>query len=360
MDFDFSEEQYMFQKTVRDLLSRELNIEQLRNAMPETVWSSLSDLGIFAIFPSEDDGGMGLGFTDLALVFEEFGRALVPSSVAASVLASAIIAKFGTAQQRGLLAALADGSARMTPAVVDPMNGPGTKVERNGDTWRLTGRKILVCEAASADNLLIVASLDGQPTLCLARSAQAGIGLSEEKTLDLGSKWYAVTFDAVDVELVGGRDAVEYLHDAGAVLSALQMTGIAARALDEALGYVGQRVQFDKIIGSFQAIKHRCADLAVDVETCRSVAYYAAWGLDEAEASERRRAASMAKSWCGEKAARACNESIQLHGGTGFTWDLGLHLFLRRAKIEQSLWGDAAWHRERLMEETVNRMEAGE
>ena len=363
MDFDFSDEQYMFQRSVRDLLDRDLGIEQLRKGAPDTLWSSLADLGVFAILSDGEDGGLGLGFTDLALVFEEFGRALVPTSLVNSILAGAMVARCGTVEQRHHLPTLADGSARITLALVDPVTGSGTMATRDGDGWRLTGRKILVAGAAAADTLLVSATHDGQPTLFLVRRAQESIALREVNGLDLTATWHAVTFDGAMAELLGNTpdaDAVAYLNDGGAAASALLMTGIAARVLDEALAYVGQRVQFDKVIGSFQAIKHRCADLAVDVESCRSAAYYAAWALDEADPSERRRAASMAKAWCSEKSARACNESIQLHGGTGFTWDLGLHLFLRRAKVEQSLWGDATWHRERLMQETVQRMEAAE
>lgn len=361
MDFDFSDEQYMFQQSVRDLLDRDFGIDMLRDGMPETLWGSLADLGIFAILPAEEDGGLGLGFTDIALACESFGYALVPYSVTACILASATIARFGNAEQRQLLPAIADGSTRMTLAVVDPVSGPDTRIERIGDSWRLTGRKILVCDAGAADWILVVASHDGNPVLGLVQTAQEGVRLSEHHSLDITAPWHAITFEMANVEpLGGGAEAVAFLSDAGAIVSALQITGIAARVLDEAIDYVRQRVQFDKVIGSFQAIKHRCADLAVDVETCRSAAYYGAWALDEAEASERRRAASMAKAWCGEKAANACNQSIQLHGGTGFTWDLGLHLFLRRTRVEQSLWGDASWHRERLMAETVHRMEAAE
>jgi alkylation response protein AidB-like acyl-CoA dehydrogenase len=243
MDFDFSDEQYMFQRSVRELLDRDLGIEQLRKGIPATLWTNLADLGIFAILAPEKDGGLDLGFTDLALIFEEFGRALMPSPVVTCILAGAMVARFGTAKQRQLLATLADGSARMTLAVVDPMTGPGTLAEREGDHWRLTGRKILVCDAASADRLLVVATFDGEPALFLVPRTQDGVSLSEQRTLDLTSPWHAVTFEAAEAELLGATpdaDAVGYLNDAGAATSALLMTGISARVLDEAIGYVSQ------------------------------------------------------------------------------------------------------------------------
>jgi len=363
MNFDFSDEQYMFQQSVRELLARELSIEQLRRGEPAGLWGNLADLGVFAALVPEADGGMGLGFTDLALVFEEFGRALVPPSVAASIIAGAMVAREGTALQRALLPGLADGSRRLALAVAEPLSGPGVKATRKGGGWRLSGRKILAPDATPAAQLLVSADCDGQPALFVVDAGQAGVALTEQRTLDIANRWHAIEFDAAAADQLGASPnagAVAYLDDAGAVVSALQMTGIAGQMLDAAIGYVGQRVQFDKVIGSFQAIKHRCADLAVEIEASRSAAYYAAWTLDQADASERRRAASMAKAWCGEKSARACNESIQLHGGTGFTWELGLHLFLRRAKTEQSLWGDANWHRERLMQEITGQMEAAE
>jgi alkylation response protein AidB-like acyl-CoA dehydrogenase len=363
MDFDFSNEQYMFQQSVRELLARELSLEQLRRGAPAGLWTSLAELGVFAALVPEADGGMGLGFTDLALVFEEFGRALVPSSVAASIIAGAMIAREGTAAQRRLLPGLANGSRRLALATAEPLSAPGAKATPRGSGWIISGRKILVPDAVPAEHLLVSADFDGQQGLFLVETGQEGVGLTEQRTLDIANTWHAIEFDAVPAGLLGDSldtRAVAHLDDAGAVVAALQMTGIAAQMLDAAVGYVGQRVQFDKVIGSFQAIKHRCADLAVELEASRSAAYYAAWALDEADASGRRRAASMAKAWCGEKSARACNESIQLHGGTGFTWELGLHLFLRRAKIEQSLWGDANWHRERLMQEFVGYKEAAE
>ena len=363
MDFDFSEEQYMFQTSVRDLLVRDLGIEKLRRGETGDLWAGLAELGVFAMLAAEEDGGLGLGFTDLALICEEFGRALVPAPVAASIVAGAMVARHGTAVQRALLPAVAEGTDRLTLAVAEPLTGPGVVAEGGGGAWRLTGRKLLVPDAAAARHMIVAAAHQGQAGLFLVDIGADGVTLAEERTLDIASTWHAVIFDRAKAEPLGEKpdaDAAAYLEDAGAVVSALQMTGIAARVLDEALAYVGQRVQFDRIVGSFQAIKHRCADLVVDLEASRSAAYYAAWALDDAQPSERRRAASMAKAWCGERAARACNESIQLHGGTGFTWELGLHLFLRRAKVEQSLWGDATWHRERVMRETVARMEAAE
>ena len=170
-------------------------------------------------------------------------------------------------------------------------------------------------------------------------------------------------FDAAPVaraDVLGGAPSAAALHrllDAGAAASALQITGIAARMLDLAAEYAGQRVQFGRPIGAFQAIKHRCADMMVQVETSRTAAYYAAWALSSGPA-EAAQAVSMAKAYCGDAARSVCNEAIQIHGGIGFAWELDLHLYLRRAKSLEYAYGDATAHRERVLTAALLAREA--
>ncbi len=176
--------------------------------------------------------------------------------------------------------------------------------------------------------------------------------------IDPASGCCAVTFESValpDNAILGGAAparAVARLLDAGATLNAGLLTGIAARMLDTAVEYAKSRHQFGQPIGAFQAIKHRCADMAVALEAARSAAYYAVWAISEG-AADSIRAASMAKSCCGESARAICNETIQIHGGMGFTWELGLHRFLRRARVLEYAFGDQAWHNERVLTETL-------
>jgi alkylation response protein AidB-like acyl-CoA dehydrogenase len=156
-------------------------------------------------------------------------------------------------------------------------------------------------------------------------------------------------------DIIGGDPSprsVDRLLDASGVIAATMMTGISGKVLDNAVTYAAQRTQFGKPIGSFQAIKHRCADMAVTIDASRSAAYYAAWALAE-EAPDRAKAVSMAKSYCGDASRFVCNEGVQLHGGIGFTWELGLHFYLRRAKVLEYSYGDAAYHRERVVSETL-------
>ena len=371
MEFDFSQEQYMFQATVRGLLSQHRTMAHLRAGAADAVlWQVLAETGIFALIVPEDAGGMGLGFTDLALVFEEFGRALVPAPVTAAIIGAALVARHGTAAQRAaVLPGLAEGRLRVTLAFAETTGSVPDALSltamQDGDGWVVRGDKILVPDAGGADLLIVALRFaDGGSGLALIEPGRAGIDLQEQQTLDLAGRWHALRFDNVRIsagDILGGApdpQAVLALFDIGAAASAIVMTGMAARMLDEAVDYVGQRRQFDKVIGSFQAIKHRCADMAVAVDACRSAAYFAAWALDEASPAERARAVSMAKSWCGDNARFVCNQSIQLHGGVGFTWDLGLHLFLRRVKCEEAAFGDAHWHRERVLAETLRSIAA--
>ncbi|PXW61994.1 alkylation response protein AidB-like acyl-CoA dehydrogenase [Chelatococcus asaccharovorans] len=368
MDFDFNQEQYMFQDTVRDLLASALTMEHLRSGTPAELWGQLAETGVFALLTREEDGGLGLGYTDLALIFEEFGRALVPAPIAAAIVAGGAIARFGTPEQRAqLLPGHGEGALRLSSAfaeTVATVPAAMTLTARPTDAgWTVTGSKILVPDAAAADKLLVALRFGDDLGLALVEPSRAGVTLREQDTLDLTARYHEVIFDHVTLtagDIVGGRPdpaAVVACFDAAAAVAALQMTGMAARTLDEAVTYVGQRKQFDRVIGSFQAIKHRCADMAVAVDACRSAAYYAAWALDEAAPDERARAVSMAKSWCGDNARFTCNQAIQLHGGIGFTWELGLHLFLRRIKCEEASFGDADWHRERVIGATLRSME---
>ncbi len=365
MDFDFNQEQYMFQETLRGVLETVRSMETLRSGADASgLWQALAETGVFAMVVPEDAGGMGLGFTDLALVFEEFGRYLVPAEVSVAIQATALLARHGQGAQRSLLSQLATGAARLTMALAEAGSTTpdhiGLTAVRDGSGWRVSGEKLLVPGDDTVGGLVISLQLEGLgPRLVLVERGRPGLVLTPAETLDLSGKWCGLKLDGLRIEeadLLGQAEAVVEAFDVACALSSLVMTGIASRMLDEAVTYIGQRRQFDRFIGSFQAIKHRAADMAVALDASRSAAYFAAWAVDEAAADERARSVSMAKSWCGEQARFVVNQSLQLHGGIGFTWELGLHLFLRRLKVEEALHGDGDWHRERVIAQAVRAL----
>jgi len=371
MDFEFSPEQMQMQDTVRGLLADHYDTARAKavaetGGQDERVWRQLAEAGIFSVAVPEAHGGMGLGFVDLALILEEFGRALVPAPAAETLVATDVIARHATPEQQAKwLPAIAAGKLRVTLGIAEVDAGYGTDfttsvAEPTGNGWTLDGLKILVPDAAGSD--LILASVrfgtGGPVGLVALDRTRPGVSLRPHVGLDRSSRHDEVTFSAVSItedDIVGGAPsaaAVALASEGGAAAAALQMTGIAARVLDDAVAYAGQRTQFGKAIGSFQAIKHRCADMAVSLEGARSAAYYAAWAVAE-DSPGMEQAVSMAKAFCGDTSRFVCREGIQIHGGIGFTWDLGLHLWVRRAKMLESAYGDAIQHRERVLSRTL-------
>ncbi|MFZ4531526.1 MAG: acyl-CoA dehydrogenase family protein [Alsobacter sp.] len=371
MDFEFSPEQMQMQDTVRGLLADHYDTARAKavaesGGQDERVWRQLAEAGIFSVAVPEAHGGMGLGFVDLALILEEFGRALVPAPAAETLVATDVIARHATPEQQAKwLPAIAEGKLRVTLAIAEVDAAYATAFTTSvaqpaGNGWTLDGLKILVPDAAGCD--LILASVHfgagGPVGLVALDRTRAGVSLRPHVGLDRSSRHDEVTFSAVSItqdDIVGGAPsaaAVALASEGGAAAAALQMTGIAARVLDDAVAYAGQRTQFGKAIGSFQAIKHRCADMAVSLEGARSAAYYAAWAVAE-DSPGLEQAVSMAKAFCGDTSRFVCREGIQIHGGIGFTWDLGLHLWVRRAKMLESAYGDAVQHRERVLARTL-------
>jgi alkylation response protein AidB-like acyl-CoA dehydrogenase len=336
--------------------------------MDRVLWAGLTDIGVFSMLVPEQHGGLGLTFVDLALVVEEFGRALVPASVLETIAATDVLVRYGSAEQAARLlpligegrlevaAAVAEADAGFDPAEMVSIAKPVT------GGWSLHGRKVLTARAAHADVLLALVRFGDRetPGLVLLEKDRAGVQLREQSTLDLLNSYHEVTFDNVKLtrdDVVGGEPlpaAAMRLLDVGAMLAAAQLLGIAAKVLDNSVAFANQRVQFGKPIGSFQAIKHRCADMAVMVDASRSAAYYAAWSVAE-DADNCAKAVSLAKSFCGDSAKSICNEGIQVHGGIGFTWELGLHFYLRRARMLEQTYGDASFHRERVLAATLSK-----
>jgi alkylation response protein AidB-like acyl-CoA dehydrogenase len=376
MDFDFSPEQYMFQESIRTFLAERFDGAKVRAVTEhdgggEQLRRGLRDLGIFSMLVPEAFGGLGLTLVDLALPLEEFGRALVPPSIAETIAATDLLVQYATEEQKArLLPQIAQGDLTVVHALLETQadfspDSMSLTAVASGNGWSVSGSKILVPYAKHADLIFVALRFGDSGSLGFAaiEPIRRGVSLRAHTSIDVANEYYEVTFDDAPLErddIIGGEpnaDSVWRLFDVGGLVSATEMSGIAAKVLDASIIYARQRNQFGSPIGSFQAIKHRCADMAVSIDASRSAAYYAAWALTD-RSQDSQRAVSIAKSYCGDTARYVCNESIQIHGGIGFTWELGLHYYLRRAKTLEYLYGDASYHRERVLAMSLAQLDA--
>ena len=394
MDFDFSEQQLMLRQMTREFLARESPPAAVRRLMDdppgysEPVWRQLAELGLLGITFSEAYGGQGLGMVELALVLEEMGRAVYPGPYFATLVlaGTAILAGCNEDQKARWLPGIAAGRTKATLALLEDRLAWGPEavglVARPHDSgWVLSGRKSLVPYAHVADLLLIPARTgqDGDPPRRLAihrKRGQAaeqhgitlfalerdtpGLQIQPLATMDATNRVCDVTLRGVGVDgshVVGtvneGWPVLETVLEHAAVGASAEMLGAARRSLEMSVEYARSRVQFDQPIGSFQAVKHRCAEMLLEVEQAHATTYYAAWALS-AGAEDAALAASVAKAYVSEAARKVCGDAIQVHGGIGFTWEFDLHLSFKRAKHLEPLYGDADFHRERALRLRLN------
>lgn len=367
MNFGFDEQQKSFGDTVAKVLADFPALTSPDLSLPphDAVWQALTGIGLFALMVPDRFDGVGMSLVDLALAIEALGAGLAPPAVAATLAATDLIVRHGSdAQQRDVLPKIAQGAVKVAVAIQEADQGCDPRDVRTSiDKNRLNGTKILVGDAAAASLFLVVARSGDRPVLVMVPADSPGITIRPHDDLDPTGGYCAVTFTdvATDADATLGQAhperALERLVELSATTSAGLLMGSAGRMLETAVDYVKVRVQFGQAIGAFQAIKHRCADMAVAVEAGRSAAYYAFWAVAE-DAPDSARAASMAKAYCGGVSRHICNETLQLHGGMGFTWELGLHRFLRRAKVIEHSFGDAAWHNERVLSATLSELNA--
>jgi alkylation response protein AidB-like acyl-CoA dehydrogenase len=332
MDFDFSEDQLALRDGARELLDGLASAAQVRAhtasdaAFDARLWQAMVEQGWLGIEVDEASGGIGLGTVEAALLVEELGGHAAPAPFVSTLLALDALPAEHPMRER-LLA----GDA--IACVAWDANAP-------------------VAYAPSAD-LAIVLAPDGVHAVDVANRPRREPAM--DLTRELG--WLDVNLAAAD--RIGGEDARTRLLDRGAMFASAELLGSSSRALVMAVEYAKDRVQFGRPIGSFQAVKHRCADMLVDVEGMRSTVYWAAWciGAGDADASV---AASAAKIWCGDASKRVMASALQVHGGIGFTWEHDLHFFMKRAQLDQLAFGDASFHRARLTALLRPRVEAGE
>jgi alkylation response protein AidB-like acyl-CoA dehydrogenase len=319
-------------------------------------WSAMADQGWLALEIPEDEGGLGMGLVEIAVLGEEIGRRLVAVPFLSSVVAlGALGAPEARTQSwtKEWRESLSQGEA---VACVARVAGAGITVEpaADGDAVLLSGVTPPTAYAPSADLAVIVT--DSDVFAVDQRDASRPEPLSAmDRTRELGT----LRFDRTPARRLGGADAAAEALDRAATLVSAEMLGAADRVLAMTVEYAKDRVQFGKPIGSFQAVKHMLADSLVDVEGMRSTVYFAAW-CGAAGDRERSLAASMAKAWCSDASRRVMATGLQVHGGIGFTWEHDMHLYVKRAQLDQVSYGDAASHRDRIAGILRARLEAGE
>jgi len=372
MRFSFTDEQQEFRSVVRRFLENKSPTTAVRRLMatdvgydPE-VWRSLTgDLGLTAIHVPEIYGGQGFGISELAIAVEEMGRALFCAPYFAStVLATTAILKAGTdAQKQALLPDITAGKTIAALAFTEEngrwdAGGITMTATRVGETYRLDGIKSFVLDAHTADVIVVVARRPGSKdanglSFFTVRGNATGLRRCNLATMDQTRKLAHLTFCGVEAELLGEAGAaagpLDLTLDVAAICLANEMVGGAARLHESAVAFANMRVQFGRPIASFQSLKHKAADMLLDVELAKSAAYYAAAAADEGD-DELPALASLAKAAASEAYMQTAIHTVQIHGGIGFTWDNDTHLWFKRAKSSEVFLGGPAYHRERLMQ----------
>jgi len=374
MRFAFTEEQEALREMARRFLTDHSGSEQVRAAMETElgwdpdVWGRLArELGWTALTIPEAHGGFGFTAADLVPLMEEMGRALLCSPFFSTIClgANALMVAGSEAQQAAHLPGIAAGETLATLALTEPggtwdATAVTTRCRRDGDDWVLTGRKRLVPDAHAAHLFVVAAREEGTSGdsglhLFVVSADADGLTRCRLPTMDRTRRLGEVKLDDVRAsgpdelraEGLGAGPALRRVLDlAGAALAAEQVGGAEA-CLDLAVDYAKVREQFGRPIGSFQAIKHKCADMLLQVESARSAAWYAGWVAGRGDWDELAAASATAQAYCSDAYFHCAAENIQIHGGIGFTWEHDAHLFFRRAKSSESLLGDGSHHRAR-------------
>ena len=351
MDFEFNDDQDQLRDSVRRYLTERAPIAYVRSqydatAAVDDVWRGLAELGLTGMLVPESHGGAGMGLVDLALPLGEMGRAVYPGPFTASAItAASLLTDLDTnALAAEWLPRLAAGQAVATVAFTNSRTAPVTA----GASGALHGTKVHVPDGVAADLILVVAD-DGASVTAVVPT-DTGVTVSPLETVDGSRKFATVTFaGATGVPLEGEiAAAVTAADDRLGVAWVLDGIGAAEIALELALDYAKEREQFGKPIGSFQAVQHLCADMLRAIELGRAVGYFAAWACDAADATERHRAATMARAFAANDFYRVAANAIQVFGGIGFTWEHDIHLFYKRLLTLQLAGGTASDHLEEL------------
>ena len=370
MNFAFSEEQEMLRDTARRFLESKSPSEVVRRLMETeegydgSLWAEIATQGWQAMAIPEEYGGAGFTFMEQAILMEEMGRTLFPSPYLSTVVvvADLILTAGSEEQKQELLPGIASGESTFALAHLEEngswdADGVTMVAKKDGSDLVLDGVKSFVVDGHTADTLIVVVRTDDSSrgedgiSLVVVPGDAAGLTRHRLETMDQTRKQAQITFEGVRVPasaILGsqgtGWASMGDTLDRAVVALAFEQVGGAAKCLEMSVQYAKDRVQFGRPIGSFQAIKHKCADMLVEVESAKSAAYYSGWAVTTGD-DDVEIVAPLAKSYCSEAFFHCASETIQIHGGIGFTWEHDAHLYFKRAKTDELLFGSPAHHR---------------
>jgi alkylation response protein AidB-like acyl-CoA dehydrogenase len=362
VDFALDDDQLTLQEVLREFFHARVPDGAVRaqledpTAFDRQLWKRMAaELELQGLAVPEQYGGAGYSFFELGLALEQMGRALVVSPfLASSVMATHLLLAHDDEDARGrLLPSVADGTSILTVALAEDSGSwraddVTTTAIADGDSWRIDGHKAFVLDGAVADTLLVIARTSDGVGVFEVDGSAPGVQREPLATMDQSRKLARLTFDSSPARLLGTLGAAEHaiseMIDLTCIALAADSLGGTERVLDMAVDYAKTREQFGRTIGSFQAIKHKCASMLVDLESSRSAVYYALWAASTGQ-PDRPVVAALVKAHCVDVYLAAAGENIQIHGGIGFTWEHSAHLFLKRAKSSQVLLGGSDYYR---------------
>ncbi len=363
MEIRLSSDQIEISRQARRFLEKEAPIQYVRDMCEDTIgitddiWSKLTELGWLGMLIPENYGGLGLELMDMAVIFEEMGRALFPGPFFSSVMLGAVLIELaGSEEQKSkYLTQIAQGKLRVTLAIQESESGGdldyiNLALEKKGERVVLNGEKLFVLDANNSDHIIVPLRDDKDQdhiSLYIIESDREGVLIKSLPSMDETRKTCSVVFNDVlvrDEDRLGPKDSGKGMLDKTIAKAwvgvAAESVAAAEKSMETAAEYAKIRVQFDQPIGSFQAVKHLCAQMYEEVESARSLMYWAAWAQDHADSDEARMAALSAKVYCTRVFRNVASNAIQVLGAAGFSWEHDAHLYLKRAKANEALLGD--------------------
>ncbi len=368
LDLDLDDEQQQLLDATRGFLARHYPLVDARRILesergPDPAgWKQAAEMGWVAVLAPEDAAGLGFSPSAASVIASELGRGVNWTPFLGCALSAAALKdEAGTGSRASnLLEAIVAGDTVAAWCGPEPrgddwgMETVRAEARADGDDYILSGEKTLVADADLADELVVVARVDGGLSSFVVSASAEGVEIEVSRTLDLTRRFATVSFESVRVpatDLVGVAGEADRAFartlDLAVVLTAADAVGAAEKLMELTVDYAGNRIAFQRAIGSYQAVKHMCADMLLRIESSRAASRFAALAL-ETGSPERDRAVAVAGGYVSEAMAEVAGDALQIHGGVGFTWEHDLHLFLRRIKVDQALFGGTRRHRERM------------